>query len=187
MKGVVFTEFMELVEDKFSFETADKIVEGSDLASGGAYTSLGTYDHEELLKMVTLLSEMSDAPIPDLVRTFGLHLANRFAAAFPQFFENTDYFWKAWMVTFTLRFANSTPMPSFPNSTPNASMKTSWSCTTVRPDRLRIWRMGWCWELPSTLAKRWTSIIRTRRQSTRRERRPRLRSHASNRVLVLTD
>lgn len=92
MKGVVFTEFMELVEDKFSFETADKIVEGSDLASGGAYTSLGTYDHEELLKMVTLLSEMSDAPIPDLVRTFGLHLANRFAAAFPQFFENTDYF-----------------------------------------------------------------------------------------------
>lgn len=92
MKGVVFTEFMELVEDSFSFETADKIIEGADLASGGAYTSLGTYNHEELLKMVTLLSEMSDAPIPDLVRTFGLHLAKRFAVGFPQFFENTDYF-----------------------------------------------------------------------------------------------
>lgn len=92
MKGVVFTEFMELVEEKFSFETADEIMEKSNLDSGGAYTSLGTYDHGELLRMVVQLSEMTDAPIPDLVRTFGIHLSRRFAEGFPDFFSGNDLF-----------------------------------------------------------------------------------------------
>lgn len=92
MKGVVFTEFMELVEDKFSFEMADQIIEASELESGGAYTAIGTYDHHELLKLVTHLGEFAGAPVPDLVRTFGHHLADKFATGFPAFFENTDLF-----------------------------------------------------------------------------------------------
>ena len=92
MKGVVFTEFMELVEDKFSFELADQIIEASELESGGSYTSLGTYDHNELLQMVTHLSDFAGAPVPDLVRTFGLRLTGRFVEGFPQFFEGKDLF-----------------------------------------------------------------------------------------------
>jgi len=31
MKGIVFTEFLELVEDKFGLEMVDNIIESSDL------------------------------------------------------------------------------------------------------------------------------------------------------------
>ena len=33
MKGIVFTEFLELVEDKFGLETVDEIINNSDLKS----------------------------------------------------------------------------------------------------------------------------------------------------------
>ena len=42
MKGIVFTEFLEMVEDQ----------------SGGAYTSVGTYDHNEIFRLVNCLSEV---------------------------------------------------------------------------------------------------------------------------------
>ena len=87
MKGVVFTEFLEMVEEKFSPETADQIIERSELASGGSYTSIGTYDHHELLQLVTQLSTEIGVPVPDLVRAFGKHLFGRFFQGFPQFFQ----------------------------------------------------------------------------------------------------
>jgi hypothetical protein len=56
VKGVVFTEFLEMVEEKFSPAVADSVIEQSTLASGGAYTTLGTYDHQEMLQLVTNLA-----------------------------------------------------------------------------------------------------------------------------------
>ena len=41
MKGIIFTEFIEMVEDKFGFEVADNIITNSNLPSGGAYTAVG--------------------------------------------------------------------------------------------------------------------------------------------------
>ena len=45
MKGVIFTEFLEMVESHFSPEMADRIITAARLPSGGAYTAVGTYDH----------------------------------------------------------------------------------------------------------------------------------------------
>lgn len=73
MKGIVFTEFQELVESNFGLEMYDKLVTTCELESGAAYTSVGTYDHTELLKMVTMLSEETETPVPDLVKAFGHH------------------------------------------------------------------------------------------------------------------
>lgn len=84
MKGVVFTQFLEMVENVFSEEMADKIIEASDLPSGGVYTSLGTYDHHEILQMVTHLSEETGIPISVLVSTFGGHLFDHFFETFPK-------------------------------------------------------------------------------------------------------
>ncbi|MEM7313613.1 MAG: heme NO-binding domain-containing protein, partial [Planctomycetota bacterium] len=67
MKGMVFTEFQEMVEDEFGFDVYDEIVEASDLPSGAAYTAVGTYDHTEMLSLVTNLSKKLKAPIPALV------------------------------------------------------------------------------------------------------------------------
>ena len=90
MKGVVFTEFLELVEDQFGLEVADRIIQAAKLPSDGAYTSVGTYPHAELLELVHQLSTALGVPVPDLVRTFGEHLFGRFIVAYPQLFKDTD-------------------------------------------------------------------------------------------------
>lgn len=87
MKGVVFTEFLEMVEDTFSPEMADKIIEASNLSTGGAYSTVGTYHHSELIELVGHLSEESDVDIPLLIKTFGIYLFARFIALYPDFFD----------------------------------------------------------------------------------------------------
>ena len=90
MKGTVFSEFIELVEERFSPELADEIIEAANLPSGGAYTAVGTYDHAELIELVGLLSQKSGIDVPSLVRTFGTHLAGRFTRLYPGFFDGVD-------------------------------------------------------------------------------------------------
>jgi hypothetical protein len=90
MKGVVFSEFVEMVEDVYSPELADEIIEESRLPSGGAYTAVGTYDHAEMLTLIAKLSEKTGAPEPRLVKDFGSFLFGRFVALYPSFFEGVD-------------------------------------------------------------------------------------------------
>lgn len=86
MKGMVFTEFIEFVEERFDLPTADDMIAGCHLPSGGAYTAVGTYDHRELVQMVCRLSELSGRPSSELLRGFGSHLLKRFVVSFPAFF-----------------------------------------------------------------------------------------------------
>ena len=71
MKGVVFTQFVDFVEQKHGLEVVDEMMSAADLPSGGAYTSVGTYDHQELVKMVVALAKNTETPIPDLLNSFG--------------------------------------------------------------------------------------------------------------------
>lgn len=86
MKGVVFTEFLEMVEARFSAEMVESLIDACPLASGGAYTAIGTYDHRELVALVVALSEKTGAPTPALVHAFGRHLLQRFTVGHPGFF-----------------------------------------------------------------------------------------------------
>ena len=87
MKGIIFTEFLEMVEDTFSPEMADKIIEAStNLSTDGAYTAVGTYHHSELIELVSHLSNEVDVDIPLLVETFGTFLFGRFVVLYPSFF-----------------------------------------------------------------------------------------------------
>ncbi len=90
MKGLVFSEFIEFVEDSFSSDIADEMIDASSLSSLGAYTAVGTYNHGELLALVTTLSRLTDTPIPHLVQTFGRHLFGRLAAGHPDFLKGVD-------------------------------------------------------------------------------------------------
>jgi len=67
MKGIIFTELVEMVEATFSPELMDELMEEADLPSKGIYTSVGTYDHTEILTLVSLLSEKVDMPVVALV------------------------------------------------------------------------------------------------------------------------
>ena len=42
MKGIVFTEFLEMVESKFGIEMVNGLLDSSELASGGVYSAVGT-------------------------------------------------------------------------------------------------------------------------------------------------
>jgi hypothetical protein len=86
VKGMVFTEFLEMVEDKFSPDMVDQIIEASDLPSGGVYTAIGSYSYEEMLQLVTELSKQTSIPVPDLVKAFGSHLFARFSVGHAHFF-----------------------------------------------------------------------------------------------------
>lgn len=90
MKGIVFTEFIEMVENQFGIELTDRVITSSDLASGGAYTTVGSYDHREMLSMVTNLSKETHIPVADLSRVFGSYLFERFTSIYPQFFADID-------------------------------------------------------------------------------------------------
>ena len=87
MKGIVFTELFEMVETIFSANMVDDVLDDCDLASGGAYTAVGTYDHTELLQIVSALSKRTDLPVKDLVHKYGHHLFFRFHDIMPAFFE----------------------------------------------------------------------------------------------------
>lgn len=90
MKGVIFTEFTNMVDDVFSPAVTEEIIDACDLPSGGAYTSVGDYAHDELLALVGALAARSEWRAKDLVRAFGTHLAAHFANIRSDVFENMD-------------------------------------------------------------------------------------------------
>ena len=73
MKGIVFTEFLELVEQKFGLEVVDEIIEKSDLESNGAYTSIGTYKFSEMLQLLSHLSTKTSISIDELLLVYAEH------------------------------------------------------------------------------------------------------------------
>ena len=74
MKGIIFTEFLELVEEKFGLAMVDKIISQSNLESGGVYTSVGTYEFSEMLQLITHLSNNTDISVDDLLMVYSEHL-----------------------------------------------------------------------------------------------------------------
>ncbi len=93
MKGIVFTEFLEMVEGTFGLETTDKVINASKVTNNGAYTAVGTYDHKDILEMVSALSTLVKSPVSGLVKVFGNYLAKVFVKKFPEFFltEKTTF------------------------------------------------------------------------------------------------
>lgn len=73
MKGIVFTEFLDLVEEKFGLEMVDTIITQSNLDSGGVYTSIGTYSFSEMLSLLKNLSANTDISIDNLLLVYAEH------------------------------------------------------------------------------------------------------------------
>ena len=90
MKGVVFTEYLDMVEETFGLEIADQMITACDLPSGGSYTAVGTYDHGEIVQLVHQLHKLTSVPLPDLLKAFGRHLFKRFVVRYPEMFEGAD-------------------------------------------------------------------------------------------------
>lgn len=89
MLGMVFTEFLDMVEERFSPEVADAIIVDAELPHGGSYTAVGYYPHEEIVRLVGELSRRTNTPAAELVKAFGHHLIGRFRSRYPALFESS--------------------------------------------------------------------------------------------------
>lgn len=78
MKGIVFTEFLEMTESKFGFVVADKIIVGADLQSNGVYTTVKSYNEDELFILIDKLSLEVKIPKSELMIYLGEKLYTSF-------------------------------------------------------------------------------------------------------------
>ncbi|HBF31895.1 heme NO-binding domain-containing protein [Rhizobium sp.] len=92
MKGIVFTEFLAFVADFWGEDMVDDIIEASAVPSRGAYTSVGTYPHQEMVSLLRALSDRSKLSADNVMQRFGFHLADRFSLLFPTFFSRSESF-----------------------------------------------------------------------------------------------
>jgi hypothetical protein len=92
MKGIVFTEFLVLVEDEFGLEVVQQIIDECELDTEGIYTSVGTYSHKDMFKMVGKLSEIKGIPVPALLTVFGEYFFTTLKDKYPVFVEKPNLF-----------------------------------------------------------------------------------------------
>lgn len=90
MKGIVFSEFLEMIEQKFGYEMVDIIITESDLPSGGSYTAVGTYDFSEMQALLTTLHQKTNIPVNQLLNVFGRYLFGTFEKGYSTFLEAAD-------------------------------------------------------------------------------------------------
>lgn len=84
MKGIIFTVFLEMVESRFGLEVVDQVLESNHLPSGGVYTSVGTYDFVEMLRLLRSLSENVQIPEESLLHAFGNYLFQALIDHYPE-------------------------------------------------------------------------------------------------------
>ncbi len=87
MKGIVFTEFFEMVEDVHGYGMVDQLIMDNKLPSKGIYTTIGTYDHKEMVTLVVDLGKKTNTPVPNLLNAFGQYIFGTFEKGYPMFFE----------------------------------------------------------------------------------------------------
>jgi len=85
MKGEIFVEFINLVEDQFGLATADAILSDPELPSGGSYSRVATYSHEEMVRLVLSLSSKTGVDAISLQMVFGRFLFGRLLNAHPTY------------------------------------------------------------------------------------------------------
>lgn len=90
MKGIVFTEYLDFVEENFGYEIVDQLITTCDLPSGAAYTSIGSYEFDELVQLLIKTCEITKKEADYLLKKFGWHMFGLFTQSYPQFFTATE-------------------------------------------------------------------------------------------------
>ena len=90
MKGIIFTNFLELVEDKFGLHIVDEIIKESNLESEGVYTSVGIYEFSEMLQLLKNLSNKTNLSEDELLLIYGEHMFSVLTEEHPYIIEAYD-------------------------------------------------------------------------------------------------
>ena len=90
MRGMIFTELFELIEEKFGYDRLDDVIDASALENEGSYTATGNYSFDELVRIVISLSEQTDIPIPALLEVYGEYLFPKLLKVLPELSKDAD-------------------------------------------------------------------------------------------------
>jgi hypothetical protein len=86
VKGIVFNLLEELVRRDHGENTWDALLESAGL--DGAYTSLGSYADDELIKLVVAAAQALQEPPDTILRWFGRNAMPLLAEKYPSFFSS---------------------------------------------------------------------------------------------------
>lgn len=88
MKGMIFTEFLEMLEEQHGLALKHQVIRDSRVADGGAYTSVGNYSHADLVALVSALETATGRPAHALLSMFGERLFAYFVRNYAHFFRS---------------------------------------------------------------------------------------------------
>lgn len=77
MKGVIYTELIEMIEDLLGLEMTNKIIEDARLENEGAYTAVGYYHHQDIIKLMDSISKNAGNSRENLLWSYGEYLFYR--------------------------------------------------------------------------------------------------------------
>jgi hypothetical protein len=86
MKGIIFNLLEEAVTTDFGEATWDRLLDDAGL--DGAYTSLGSYDDAEIMRLVGVAAATLKIPEQEVLRWFGRQAMPLLAKRFPSFFSS---------------------------------------------------------------------------------------------------
>lgn len=90
MKGIIFQALEELVEEHFGLELWDEMITTTNPVSGGIYVASGTYDDQELMDYVELLTKKMGKPSTEVIQFFGVFLFKKLVESYPQPLDNVS-------------------------------------------------------------------------------------------------
>jgi len=74
MRGLIFTQFIEMVENHYSTDMVDDIIEDANLPSMGAYTAVSNYDHMELHHLGVALANRTGQSEQEILIEYGAYV-----------------------------------------------------------------------------------------------------------------
>jgi len=75
-----------MVEERFGYAVCDSVLESANLSHGGAYTTVGTYPHEEMTRLLSALTLATGLTSKELLNAYGERLFARFVVLYPLMF-----------------------------------------------------------------------------------------------------
>jgi hypothetical protein len=90
MKGIVFTEFVEMMEQELGILETQELLGSLELTDGGSYTAVGDYPFKELGSILEALCRHTGRTATDLLYDFGIYFANSIRGNYSSFFEERE-------------------------------------------------------------------------------------------------
>lgn len=77
MKGILFTELIEMLEGLVGLELTNRIIDDAQLPNKGAYTAIGTYSHSDMNSLMESLGKHVKNPKEILLKSYGEYFFHR--------------------------------------------------------------------------------------------------------------